>query len=163
MDIMAAAHLANIPENEFLALNPGFKTPVFIPKSGRKMLLPVTAVNTFESNYRNSDTRSLLSWDVYTPDYTTTLSDIAAKTNTPVGELRRLNGINGNRVSAGKSILVSRNNSLNNQQNINFNFAKADNDPVPDTYVEQQTPVLTAADIAPPTAPDVAAATPAPQ
>ena len=163
MDIMAAAHLANIPENEFLALNPGFKTPVFIPKSGRKMLLPVTAVNTFESNYRNSDTRSLLSWDVYTPDYTTTLSDIAAKTNTPVGELRRLNGINGNRVSAGKSILVSRNNSLNNQQNINFNFAKADNDPVPDTYVEQQTPVLTAADIAPPTAPAVAAATPAPQ
>ncbi|RRD91339.1 LysM peptidoglycan-binding domain-containing protein [Conchiformibius steedae] len=162
MDIMAAAHLANIPENEFLALNPGFKTPVFIPKNGRKMLLPVTAVNTFESNYRNSDARSLLSWDVYTPDYTTTLSDIAAKTNTPVGELRRLNGINGNRVSAGKSILVSRNNTLNNQQNINFNFAKADNDPVPDTYVEQA-PVLTAADTAPPAAPAVAAATPAPQ
>lgn len=138
MDIMAAAHLANISESEFLSLNPAFKTPVFIPKNGRKMLLPVTAVNTFETNYRNSDARSLLSWDVFTPDYTMTLNDIAAKTNTSVSELRRLNGINGKRVTAGKSILVSRNNSLNTPpQHITLNFAKADNDPVPDNYVEQ--------------------------
>lgn len=148
MDIMAAAHLANISESEFLALNPGFKTPVFIPKNGRKMLLPITAAKTFETNYRNADSRALLSWDVFTPSYQMTISDVAAQTNTPVGELRRLNGLNGSKVAAGKTILVSRNGSPNSQ-NITLNFAKADNDPVPDTYVEQA-PVLNMAVATPP-------------
>lgn len=140
MDIMAAAHLANISESEFLALNPAFKTPVFIPKNGRKMLLPITAAKTFETNYRNSDSKALLSWDVFTPTYNMNLSDIAMQTNTPLTELRRLNGLNGTKISAGRSILVSRN--LNAApQGIKLNFAKADNDPTPDTFVEQP-PVL---------------------
>lgn len=144
MDIMAAAHLANISESEFLALNPAFKTPVFIPKNGRKMLLPITAAKTFETNYRNSDSKALLSWDVFTPTYNMNLSDVAMQTNTPLPELRRLNGLNGTKISAGRSILVSRN--LNSApQGIKLNFAKADNDPTPDTFVEHP-PVLNLAE-----------------
>lgn len=140
LDIMAAAHLANISENEFLSLNPGFKTPVFIPKHGRKMLLPVAAANVFETNLRNADTKNLLSWDVYTPDSAISLNDLAMRTNTSVSELRRLNGILGSRVAAGRSVLVAKNNT-NNTQGIKFNFAKVDQDHTPDTFVEQQ-PVL---------------------
>lgn len=141
LDIMAAAHLANISESEFLALNPAFKAPVFIPKSGRKMLLPVASAKNFETNLRNTDTKALLSWDVFTPNYAMSLNDIAAQTGTSLTELRRLNGINGGTVSAGRSLLVAKNGS-SNAQGIKFNFAKVDNDTTPDTFVEQQ-PVLT--------------------
>lgn len=140
VDIMAAAHLANISESEFLALNPAFKTPVFIPKSGRKMLLPVSAANTFESNYKNNNSKSLLSWDVFTPSYAMSLSEIAERTGTSVSELRRLNGLNGQRVSAGRSILVAKNGK--NTQALTMNFVSVDKDNTPDTFVEQKQPII---------------------
>ena len=139
LDIMAAAHLANISENEFLALNPAFKTPVFIPKGNRKMLLPVAAAQTFERNYRESDSKNLLSWDIYTAQSSTALADLANMTGMSVSELKRLNGISGTHIAAGRSLLVSKNSTKNGLNS----FAKADFDPVPDKYNEQA-PVLTA-------------------
>lgn len=139
LDIMAAAHLANISESEFLALNPAFKTPVFIPKGNRQMLLPVHAVKTFERNYKDSDKNTLLSWDVFTPDSRMSLSDIAAQTGNSVSELQRLNGISGSFVNAGRSILVNKGKASNIGSFIDF--TKADFDPIPDTFMEQA-PVL---------------------
>ncbi|MCG7656556.1 LysM peptidoglycan-binding domain-containing protein [Wielerella bovis] len=140
IDVMAAAHLANISESEFLALNPAFKTPVFIPKGQhRQMLLPVNAVRTFEHNYKNSDPQTLLSWDVYTPDTRVALADIAAQTGSSVSELRRLNGISSAYVNAGRTILVNKNRASGIKP---FTaFAKVDVDNTPDTFVEQA-PVL---------------------
>ena len=89
LDIMAAAHLANISESEFLALNPAFKTPVFIPKENRQMLLPVQAANTFEANYRESDPKTLLSWDVFTPTQRISVADLASQTGSSPAEFRR--------------------------------------------------------------------------
>ncbi len=142
VDIMAAAHLANISESEFLALNPAFKTPVFIPKNGRKMLLPVAAASTFEANYKNNDSKSMLSWDVFTPSYSMSLSEIAAQTGTDINELRRLNGLNGSRVSAGRSVLVAKNGNKNTNA-IAVNFVSVDKDDTPDTFVEQKQPIIT--------------------
>lgn len=141
VDIMAAAHLANISESEFLALNPAFKTPVFIPKNGRKMLLPVAAAKTFETNYKENNTKSLLSWDVFTPSYNMPISEVAAKTGTDVNELRRLNGLNGNQISAGRSVLVAKNGKAT--QALSVNFQSADKDNTPDTFVEKKQPVIT--------------------
>ena len=139
LDIMAAAHLANISESEFLALNPAFKTPVFIPKENRQMLLPVQAANTFEANYRESDPNTLLSWDVFTPTQRISVADLASQTGSSPAEFRRLNGISGNYVNAGRTVLVNRN-TMQGIGNVNA-FVKADFDPVPDTFVEQA-PVL---------------------
>ncbi|MDO4434116.1 MAG: LysM peptidoglycan-binding domain-containing protein [Alysiella sp.] len=145
MDIMAAAFLANIPESEFLALNPAFKTPVFIPKDGnRKMLLPVSAVKTFENNFKDADTKTLLSWDVFTPSTSMDLTQLATQTGSTVADLKRLNGISGNSIAAGRTILLNRNTTLALQQpqlSGSNTFAKLDYDPVPDTFVEQA-PVL---------------------
>lgn len=141
IDIMAAAFLADIPESEFLALNPAFKTPVFIPKNNnRRMLLPIQAANKFEQNYRNADSKTLLSWDVFTPSSAMDLNTLAAKTGSSVNELKRLNGIKGNSVAAGRTILFSKNAAatLNNTQQL----AQLDTDNTPDTFVEQA-PVLT--------------------
>ena len=140
LDIRAAAFLANIPESEFLALNPAFKTPVFIPKgNSRQMLLPIQAAKTFESNYKNSDLNTLLSWDVYTPNTRTSLQDIAAQTGSSISEIQRLNGIRSAYLEAGRTILVNKNRASGIKPA--SEFAKADVDPVPDTFKEQA-PVL---------------------
>ncbi|XXQ69261.1 LysM peptidoglycan-binding domain-containing protein [Neisseriaceae bacterium B1] len=145
MDIMAAAFLANIPEDEFLTLNPAFKTPVFIPKGKkRRMLLPIAAAKTFESNYKEADTKTLLSWDVFTPTSSIDLNTLASQTGSSVGELKRLNGLRGNSVAAGRTILLNKNTAATLNQPFSGSlkdFAKLDFDPVPDTFVEQA-PVL---------------------
>ncbi|MBR6876720.1 MAG: transglycosylase SLT domain-containing protein, partial [Neisseriaceae bacterium] len=139
IDIMAAAFLAGIPESEFLALNPAFKTPVFIPKSNkRRMLLPIQAANQFEQNYRNADLKTLISWDVFTPNTTMDLNTLAAQTGSTVSELKRLNGITGNTVAAGRTILLNKNSTAS----LNLpSSTQVDTDYTPDTYVEQA-PVL---------------------
>ena len=81
IDVSAVARLAQINESEFLALNPAFKVPVYIPKANRKMLLPAHAAATFERNYNKADKASLLSWDVYTPYVSTSVASIDADTN----------------------------------------------------------------------------------
>ncbi len=108
MDIAAAAHLAGISEEEFLRLNPGFNLPVFMPKSNRKMLLPKYAVKTFQDNYRNADPKTLLSWNIYTAQSNESISNIASTTGMSVAELRRLNALRSNNLSAGRSILVAK-------------------------------------------------------
>ena len=140
LDILAAAHLANISESEFLALNPAFKTPVFMPKGNRRMLLPVSAARTFESNYKESDPKTLLSWDVFTPTERISLADLASQTGSTASELKRLNGLTSNYVNAGRTVLINKN-TMTGIASVN-NFARADFDAVPDTYVEQK-PVLT--------------------
>lgn len=146
MDIMAAAFLANIPEDEFLTLNPAFKTPVFIPKGKtRRMLLPVSAVKTFENNYKEADVKTLLSWDVFTPTSSIDLNTLAAQTGNSVSELKRLNGLRSNNLVAGRTILLNKNTAAALNQPFSGSlkdFAKLDFDPVPDTFVEQE-PVLT--------------------
>lgn len=131
IDRSAITRLANIDESEFLALNPAFNAPVFIPKATRKLLLPASAAATFEKNYRNAKPESLLSWDVYTSYSNTTLNAIASETGMSVAELKRLNGVNGNTLSAGRSILVAKNSS-SGSNNVPVNFIDTDN--TPDTY-----------------------------
>ncbi|STR01242.1 Membrane-bound lytic murein transglycosylase D precursor [Kingella kingae] len=142
LDILAAAHLANISESEFLALNPAFKTPVFMPKGNRRMLLPVSAARTFESNYKESDPKTLLSWDVFTPTERISLADLASQTGSTASELKRLNGLTSNYVNAGRTVLINKN-TMTGIASVN-DFARADFDAIPDTYVEQK-PVLTVA------------------
>ena len=134
-DVAAITRLANISESEFLALNPAYSAPVFIPKNNRKLLLPVTAAATFEKNYRNASPDTLLSWDVYTPFSTTSLSSIAAETGMSVAEIKRLNGMSANSVGAGRSILVAKSRATTGSfGRHDLNFASIDTDTAPDTY-----------------------------
>lgn len=137
IDIDAAARLANISTSEFLTLNPSFKSPVFIPKENRKMLLPITAVNTFERNYRSADKSSLLSWNVFKAFTPTRVADLAAQTGMSSAEIKRLNNLSSNTVPAGRSLLISKN-SLNTQTL--DSFINSDTDPLLNIAMAQ--PVL---------------------
>lgn len=127
LDIQAAARLANISTQEFLTLNPSFNVPVFVPKENRKLLLPVGAVHTFENNYRKADKNSLLSWNLYTAITKTNLTDLAQQSGMSVDEIKRLNGLSGNTVAAGRSLLLSKNSLTSAGM---MPFTQVDNDPL---------------------------------
>ena len=142
IDLSAAVRLANISKAEFDALNPAFKSPVYIPKSGRKLLLPATAIATFERNYKKADRASLLSWDVYTPYADTTLSSIAAETGMSTAELKRLNGLSKESVAAGRSLLIAKNRFSGSPAAVPANFAALDADINPNDNKLQTVPNL---------------------
>ncbi|WP_283114553.1 lytic transglycosylase [Neisseria elongata] len=142
IDLSAAVRLANISQAEFDALNPAFKSPVYIPKSGRKLLLPATAIATFERNYKKADRASLLSWDVYTPYADTTLSSIAAETGMSTAELKRLNGLSKESIAAGRSLLIAKNRFSGSPAPAPANFAALDTDTNPNDSKLQSVPDL---------------------
>ena len=142
IDLSAAVRLANISQAEFDALNPAFKSPVYIPKTGRKLLLPATAIATFERNYKKADRASLLSWDVYTPYADTTLSSIAAETGMSTAELKRLNGLSKESVAAGRSLLIAKNRFSGSPAAVPANFAALDADINPNDNKLQTIPNL---------------------
>jgi len=142
IDLSAAVRLANISQAEFDALNPAFKSPVYIPKTGRKLLLPATAISTFERNYKKADRASLLSWDVYTPYADTTLSSIAAETGMSTAELKRLNGLSKESVAAGRSLLIAKNRFSGSPATAPANFAALDTDTNPNDSKLQTVPNL---------------------
>ena len=142
IDLSAAVRLANISQAEFDALNPAFKSPVYIPKSGRKLLLPATAIATFERNYKKADRASLLSWDVYTPYADTTLSSIAAETGMSTAELKRLNGLSKESIAAGRSLLIAKNRFSGSPAAVPANFAALDADINPNYNKLQTVPNL---------------------
>ncbi|AJE18327.1 murein transglycosylase [Neisseria elongata subsp. glycolytica ATCC 29315] len=142
IDLSAAVRLADISQAEFDALNPAFKSPVYIPKTGRKLLLPATAIATFERNYKKADRASLLSWDVYTPYADTTLSSIAAETGMSTAELKRLNGLSKESVAAGRSLLIAKNRFSGSPAAVPANFATLDADINPNDNKLQTVPNL---------------------
>ena len=142
IDLSAAVRLADISQAEFDALNPAFKSPVYIPKTGRKLLLPATAIATFERNYKKADRASLLSWDVYTPYADTTLSSIAAETGMSTAELKRLNGLSKENVAAGRSLLIAKNRFSGSPAAVPANFAALDADINPNDNKLQTVPNL---------------------
>ena len=142
IDLSAAVRLANISQAEFDALNPAFKSPVYIPKTGRKLLLPATAIATFERNYKKANRASLLSWDVYTPYADTTLSSIAAETGMSTAELKRLNGLSKESIAAGRSLLIAKNRFSGSPATAPTNFAALDTDTNPNDSKLQSVPDL---------------------
>lgn len=132
LDNEAIARLAGITQSELLALNPAFNVPAFIPKSKRKLLLPIASVQTFQSNYLNAAPDSLFSWEVYTPAAKTSLSDISTATGMSIADIKRLNNLNGNLVNAGRSILVAKNGKT--LQTASESVVSIDIDNTPDTY-----------------------------
>lgn len=139
VDISAITRLAQISEAEFLKLNPAFKTPVYMPKQGRKLLLPAANASMFERNFQQADKDSLLSWHVYTPYSKTDIKDIAAESGMSVGELKSLNGLRTNNIPAGHSILVSKNFAPAPEHQ---NFSRLDTDRNPNDNKLQTVPPI---------------------
>jgi peptidoglycan lytic transglycosylase D len=92
VDVALAARLAEMPVEDFIALNPGLSRP-FIRNEGTRIILPADKVAVFRDNLSKQDPGSLVSWETYHPEKGETLAKIADKFGLSVAELKRVNGI----------------------------------------------------------------------
>jgi membrane-bound lytic murein transglycosylase D len=93
MDVRLAAQLAEMPVEEFVALNPGFSRPLIRASGAARIVLPADKVARFRENLANRGDESLVSWQIYHPRRGERLAAIAKKHRIGLTELRRVNGI----------------------------------------------------------------------
>jgi len=93
IDVHLAARLAEMPIEEFIALNPGFSRPLIRSASAKRLILPADKVVAFYDNLDNLDEADLVSWKVYQPERGENLDAIAKRFEISLAQLRRVNGI----------------------------------------------------------------------
>jgi len=93
IDVRLAAQLAEMPVEEFIALNPGFSRPVIRAEMTPRIVLPADRVEIFHANLVKYDDKSLVSWQTYEPKKGDTLDGIARKFGVGVAQLKEVNGI----------------------------------------------------------------------
>jgi membrane-bound lytic murein transglycosylase D len=93
LDVALAARLAEIPVEDFVALNPGFSRPFIRSAEGTRIVLPSEKVAVFHENLAKHDPGSLVSWEIYHPQKGESLAKIADKFGLSIAELQRVNGL----------------------------------------------------------------------
>jgi len=107
IDIKLAAQLAEIPVDEFVALNPAHKRPVI--KTEAPLVLPADKAEVFAANLENhrSADKPLSSWSAYTLKPGERLEKVAARFRISAAELKKANSIGKReRVGPGYTLLV---------------------------------------------------------
>ncbi|MBZ0106363.1 MAG: LysM peptidoglycan-binding domain-containing protein [Sulfuricella denitrificans] len=105
MDVAVAARLAEVPLDEFVALNPAYNKPLVAGIGKPTLLLPVDKVNSFSLNLESYE-RPLSSWQTYTPGRGEKLSSIAQRFGIPLARLKEINAINGHKKQVAQTLLV---------------------------------------------------------
>jgi membrane-bound lytic murein transglycosylase D len=111
MDVRLAAKLAEMPVDEFIALNPGFNRPLIPGSSDARIVLPADKVDVFHANLQGYDKNALVSWKVYHPKHGENLAHIAHSFHVSLEELRRVNGIRSHSLRAPRVLVVPTNGS----------------------------------------------------
>ncbi len=115
MDVKIAAKLAEMPLEDFIALNPSHNRPVILQNDDTPILLPVDKVDTFMNNMDIYD-KPLVSWEPYQTRKGERLDKLAARFDISVADLRSANGIASYiKISDGRKLLVPADNSNNTQ------------------------------------------------
>jgi membrane-bound lytic murein transglycosylase D len=105
IDVQLAAKLAEMPVDEFVALNPGFSRPLIRAAVTPRIVLPADKIDVFHDNLAKLEDGSLVSWKSYTPKKGDTLESIAKKHGMSVAQLKEVNGISS-RTKTVPSLLV---------------------------------------------------------
>lgn len=111
IDAHLAAKLAEISDDEFLALNPSNKRPV-ITSNGEKheLLLPILSAQTFRNNLAGYD-KPLVSWRTYLAKRGERMESIASKFGMQLSQLRIVNNLpSQNKIKNSATILVPNGN-----------------------------------------------------
>lgn len=104
MDIKAAARLAGMPVDQFVALNPAHNRPVM--KAETPVVIPADKLATFQNNLDRHDA-PLTEWEVYTARSGERIEQVAQRFGITLPELLRANGLQGKvKLAAGSTLLV---------------------------------------------------------
>jgi membrane-bound lytic murein transglycosylase D len=106
MDLRLAAELAEMPVEEFVALNPGFKRPLIRASEASRLVLPAEKLEVFYDNLAKRDAGSLVSWKVYHPRSGEKFDTIARTFGVSVAELKKVNGVPARSAQVPKVLVV---------------------------------------------------------
>ncbi len=109
MDIALAARLAEIPVEEFIALNPAYSRPVMPSAANSPLVLPAEKVQTFLANLQHHEAQDkpLSAWLTHILKKGEKLEGVAKRYGINVVRLKQLNGINARtRIAPGLALLV---------------------------------------------------------
>ncbi|HXY05015.1 MAG TPA: transglycosylase SLT domain-containing protein [Burkholderiaceae bacterium] len=115
MDVVTAARLANMPIDEFRALNPAFNRPLILGASSPTILIPADRAEAFEANLAAWDAtgQPLASWTAYTLQTGDALAKIAERAGLTEAQLREANRIPPRyRPAVGSTILIPRDETM---------------------------------------------------
>jgi len=115
MDVVTAANLANMPIDEFRALNPAFNRPLILGASSPTILIPADRAEAFEANLAAWDGtgQPLASWTAYTLQTGDALAKIAERVGLTEAQLREANRIPPRyRPAVGSTILIPRDETM---------------------------------------------------
>ena len=109
MDIALAAQLAEIPVEEFIALNPAYSRPVMPTAANSPLVLPAEKVQTFLENLQQheAEDKPLSAWHTHHLKKGEKLDAVAKRYGISPARLKQLNGINARtKVGPGFALLV---------------------------------------------------------
>ncbi len=108
IDVRTAAQLANMPIEDFKALNASFNRPLISASGASTLLLPADRVELFESNLQGH-AEPLSTWMTYTAQRGERLDHVAAKFGMTVASLCDANSLSARaRLRPGQALLVQR-------------------------------------------------------
>jgi membrane-bound lytic murein transglycosylase D len=109
IDVALAAKLAEVPLEDFKALNPSVNRPVIMAAGTPQILLPWDNAEVFQSNLEGYGSGRLASWTVWIAPTTLRPADAAKRVGMSETDLRAINNIPARMlVKAGSTLLVPR-------------------------------------------------------
>lgn len=109
IDVALAAKLAEVPVDDFKALNPSINRPVILAAGTPQILLPWDNAEVFQSNLEAFGGGRLASWTAWVAPTTQRPADVAKRVGMSESELRSMNNIPPRvLIRAGSTLLVPR-------------------------------------------------------
>jgi membrane-bound lytic murein transglycosylase D len=114
IDVALAAKLAEVPLDDFRALNPSASKPVLLAAGNPQILLPWDNAERFQSNLLSYTDGRLANWTAWVAPTTLSPADAAKRVGMTEDELSSVNKIPPRmQIRAGSTLLVRRSASLN--------------------------------------------------
>jgi len=106
LDLALAAEMAEISIEELYRLNPGFNRWATDPQGPHRLNLPLEKIEGFSEQLAQLDPKSRVKWERYQIRSGDNLGSIARKYGTTIGVLQQANQLKGNRIRAGRHLLI---------------------------------------------------------
>ena len=106
IDLALAAELADLSIDDIYRYNPGFNRWATDPDGPHHLLLPMEIADSFRQALSQVAPERRITWVRHRIREGETLGHIAKRYDTTVGVLRKVNGIDGHMIRAGKNLLI---------------------------------------------------------
>ncbi len=138
LDTKVAAQFAEMPEDDFLMLNPGFNRPVITLSRGaqQNILVPVAVADRFIQRLQDPQV-TLVTWKTRQLHRGERFEHVANQYGMSSEELKRINGISSNKTVAGGGVILVPDQSGQNDEGLQDLKGKPESE-IPDPHARSK-------------------------